>query len=140
MSSLAQEANSPGSTTHRSLLFFVIRDFVGTTPLKALQKTLMEDMARLWDSISKPAGLERAAVHDYFDFQFYGLPHKTYQPEKFVEETKKLSLRFHEGQKDTALNARNGEFSEGGVFLPEYHRRIPADGFSVYAEIGRAHV
>ena len=23
---------------------------------------------------------------------------------------------------------------EGGVFLPEYHRRIPADGFSVYAE------
>ena len=25
------------------------------------------------------------------------------------------------------------EFS-GGVFLPEYHRRIPADGFSVYAE------
>lgn len=23
---------------------------------------------------------------------------------------------------------------EGGIFLPEYHRRIPADGFSVYAE------
>jgi protein SEY1 len=23
---------------------------------------------------------------------------------------------------------------DGGVFLPEYHRRIPADGFSVYAE------
>jgi hypothetical protein len=122
------------STTHRSLLFFVIRDFVGGTPLKALQKTLMEDMSRLWDSISKPSGLERSSVHDYFDFQFYGLPHKSYQPEKFVEETKKLSLRFREGQKNAQLDAHNGEFSEGGVFLPEYHRRIPADGFSVYAE------
>lgn len=112
----------------------MIRDYVGTTPLKALQKTLMEDMSRLWDSISKPPGLERSTVHDYFDFQFYGLPHKAYQPDRFVEETKKLSHRFHEGQKDASLNAQNGEFSEGGVFLPEYHRRIPADGFSVYAE------
>ncbi|GFF48023.1 protein sey1 [Aspergillus udagawae] len=122
------------NTTHRSLLFFVIRDFVGTTPLKNLQKTLMEDMSRLWESISKPPGLENSSVHDYFDFQFYGLPHKSYQPEQFVTETKKLSLRFREGQRDPSMDARRGEFSEGGVFLPEYHRRIPADGFSRYAE------
>ncbi|GMG28471.1 unnamed protein product [Aspergillus oryzae var. brunneus] len=94
----------------------------------------MEDMARLWDSISKPGGLENSNVHDYFDFQFYGLPHKGYQPEKFVEETQKLSLRFCDGQRDPNLDARKGEFSDGGVFLPEYHRRIPADGFSRYAE------
>ncbi|GLA02696.1 dynamin-like GTPase that mediates homotypic ER fusion [Aspergillus niger] len=122
------------ATSHRSLLFFVIRDFVGNTPLQNLQRTLMEDMSRLWDSISKPAGLEHSSVHDYFDFQFYGLPHKSYQPEQFVAETKKLSLRFREGQKDPSLDARKGEFSDGGVFLPEYHRRIPADGFSHYAE------
>lgn len=122
------------STTHRSLLFFVIRDFVGTTPLKNLQKTLTEDISRLWDSISKPTGLENSSVHDYFDFQFYGLPHKAYQPDKFVEETNKLSLRFREGHKDLNLDPRKGEFSEGGVFLPEYHRRIPADGVSKYAE------
>ncbi|KAI9923583.1 hypothetical protein ASPWEDRAFT_503757 [Aspergillus wentii DTO 134E9] len=122
------------NTTHRSLLFFVIRDFVGTTPLKNLQKTLMEDISGLWDSISKPAGLETATVHDYFDFQFYGLPHKSYQPEQFVAETKKLSLRFREDHKDPTMNALKGEFSDGGVFLPEYHRRIPADGFSRYAE------
>lgn len=122
------------STTHRSLLFFVIRDFVGTTPLQNLQKTLMEDMSRLWDSISKPAGLENAPVHDYFDFQFYGLPHKGYQPDQFVAETQKLSLRFRAAQRDPTLDAQKGEFSDGGVFLPEYHRRIPADGFSHYAE------
>lgn len=122
------------STTHRSLLFFVIRDFVGTTPLKNLQKTLMEDMSKLWDSISKPTGLEDATVHDYFDFQFYGLPHKAYQPDQFVTETNKLSLRFRAGQKDPTLDARKGEFSEEGVFLPEYHRRIPADGVARYTE------
>ncbi|PYH99306.1 root hair defective 3 GTP-binding protein [Aspergillus ellipticus CBS 707.79] len=122
------------STTHRSLLFFVIRDFVGNTPLQNLQKTLLEDVSRLWDSIAKPAGLERATVHDYFDFQFYGLPHKTYQQDLFVAETKKLSLRFRDGQKDLNLDPLKGEFSDGGVFLPEYHRRIPADGFSRYAE------
>lgn len=115
-------------------MFFVIRDYVGTTPLRNLQKTLLEDLTRLWESISKPAGLENSTIHDYFDFQFYGLPHKGYQPEQFVAETKKLSTRFREDKRDTRLNALNGEFSDGGVFLPEYHRRIPADGFAHYAE------
>ncbi|KAJ5917600.1 Protein sey1 [Penicillium verhagenii] len=122
------------NTTHRSLLFFVIRDFIGTTPLKNLQKTLLEDLSRLWDTISKPAGLEKSTIHDYFDFQFYGLPHKGYQPDQFVAEGKKLALRFREGFRDPKRDALKGEFSEGGVFLPEYHRRIPADGFSHYAE------
>ncbi|KAE8149397.1 protein sey1 [Aspergillus avenaceus] len=122
------------NTTHRSLLFFVIRDYSGMTPLQNLQRTLMEDMSRLWDSISKPSGLEKSTAYDYFDFQFYGLPHKGYQPDKFVEETKNLRLRFRDGQKDPSLNAEKGEFSNSGVFLPEYHRRIPADGFARYAE------
>ncbi|EKV06783.1 Protein sey1 [Penicillium digitatum] len=122
------------SATHRSLLFFVIRDFIGTTPLKNLQKTLLEDLSRLWDTISKPAGLEKSTIHNYFDFQFYGLPHKGYQPDQFAAETKKLGLRFREGHRDPTRDALKGEFSEGGVFLPEYHRRIPADGFSHYAE------
>lgn len=39
---------------------------------------------------------------------------------------KKLGTRFREGKK--------GDSPENGVFLPEYHRRIPADGFAHYAE------
>lgn len=43
-------------------------------------------------------------------------------------------MRFREGTKDPMRDPLQGEFSEGGVFLPEYHRRIPADGFAKYAE------
>ncbi|RMZ83871.1 hypothetical protein DV737_g1488, partial [Chaetothyriales sp. CBS 132003] len=102
-----------GKSRSRSLLYFVIRDFLGTTPLQNLRNTLMQDMARIWASLSKPPGLETSSIDDYFDFAFTALPHKLYQP----EQRDALRTQF-----------------EGGVFLPEYHRRIPADGFSHYAE------
>ncbi|PGH00096.1 protein SEY1 [Blastomyces parvus] len=122
-------------STPRSLLFFVIRDFLGTTPLQNLQNTLLQDLNRIWSSLSKPAGLENSTIDDYFDFAFAGLPHKNFQPEKFVDEVQKLSTRFRDGHRDPAnANSRGAGSIEGGIFLPEYHRRIPADGFAIYAE------
>ncbi|ERT00165.1 protein SEY1 [Sporothrix schenckii 1099-18] len=115
--------------TPRSLLFFVIRDFIGNTPLSNLRNTLVQDLTKIWSSISKPAGLENATIDDYFDFAFAALPHKILQPDKFVTEVDTLGRRFVAGHRSTT----DQEFV-GGVFLPEYHRRIPADGFSVYAE------
>lgn len=82
--------------------------------------------------MSKPPGLEKSTIHDYFDFAFYGLPHKGYQPEQFAAEVKKLGTRFREGHKDPRKDLL--EINESGVFLPEYHRRIPVDGFAKYAE------
>ncbi|KAI1961168.1 Dynamin-like GTPase that mediates homotypic ER fusion [Ophidiomyces ophidiicola] len=117
-------------STPRSLLFFVIRDFLGTTPLQNLQNTLMQDLQRIWASLSKPPGLEHSTIDDYFDFEFAALPHKNFQPEKFVTEVHKLSKRFREGHREPLKSNK----AEGGIFLPEYHRRIPADGFAVYAE------
>ncbi|TPX20499.1 Dynamin-like GTPase that mediates homotypic ER fusion [Coccidioides immitis] len=117
-------------STPRSLLFFVIRDFLGTTPLQNLQNTLMQDLQRIWTSLSKPPGLENSTIEDYFDFEFAALPHKNFQTDKFVAEVKKLSMRFREGHRDPS----KGNKTEGGIFLSEYHRRIPADGFAVYAE------
>lgn len=116
-------------STPRSLLFFVIRDFIGNTPLSNLRNTLVQDLTKIWSSISKPTGLENATIDDYFDFAFAALPHKILQPDKFVTEVETLGRRFVAGHRSTA----DQEFV-GGVFLPEYHRRIPADGFSVYAE------
>ncbi|KAH8677745.1 protein SEY1 [Xylariales sp. PMI_506] len=119
----------------RSLLFFVIRDHIGNTPLSNLRNTLLLDLAKLWSSISKPAGLENSRIEDYFDFAFSALPHKILQPEKFISEVDKLGQRFVAGSRSSKVQGEHGEQElDGGVFLPEYHRRIPADGFSVYAE------
>ncbi|KAK4156355.1 protein SEY1 [Chaetomidium leptoderma] len=113
----------------RSLLFFVIRDHIGNTPLANLRDTLIQDLNKIWSAISKPQGLETSNIEDYFDFAFAALPHKILQPDKFIEEIDKLSTRFTAGHR----SAKDQEFL-GGVFLPEYHRRIPADGLSIYAE------
>jgi hypothetical protein len=120
-------------TIPKSLLFFVIRDHLGTTPLKNLQNTLIQDLSKLWSTISKPAGLENSRIEDYFDFAFVALPHKILQPEKFEEAVTKLSQRFKEGYNDPRKSGLIDE-AELPIFLPQYHRRIPADGFPVYAE------
>lgn len=79
--------------------------------------------------------MEKSKIEDYFDFAFSALPHKILQPERFVSEVNKLGLRFSEGHRDPRRDAFKSEQElEGGIFLPEYHRRIPADGFSIYAE------
>ncbi|KAK8134052.1 Protein SEY1 [Apiospora sp. TS-2023a] len=122
-------------STPRSLLFFVIRDHIGNTPLSNLRNTLVQDLSKLWDTISKPQGLEKSRIEDYFDFAFSALPHKILQPEKFVSEVDRLGRRFISGTRSGKTSSEHGDQElEGGVFLPEYHRRIPADGFSVYAE------
>ncbi|MCJ1265835.1 Dynamin-like GTPase that mediates homotypic ER fusion [Lobaria immixta] len=119
----------------RSLLFFVIRDHLGTTPLANLRNTLIQDLSRIWSGLSKPAGMEKSKIEDYFDFAFSALPHKILQPERFVSEVAKLGTRFREGHRDSRRDALKGDQElEGGIFFPEYHRRIPADGFSIYAE------
>jgi hypothetical protein len=97
----------------------------------------MQDLDRIWSSLSTPPGLEDSRINDFFDFEFVALPHKILQPEKFVEETQRLRKRFREGvppevEVMTGPNGVNGD--GGGVFLPAYHRRIPADGFPLYAE------
>ena len=120
-------------STSRSLLYFVIRDFLGTTPLQNLRNTLMQDMGRIWASLSKPAGLEKSRIDDYFDFAFTALPHKLYQPDQFTKAVNQMATRFREGHRDVRRDPLKQEF-EAGIFLPEYHRRIPADGFSHYAE------
>ncbi|CRK15468.1 hypothetical protein BN1708_017397, partial [Verticillium longisporum] len=52
------------------------------------------------------------------------------QADKFVTEVQNLGTRFTAGHR----KGTGDEEFDGGVFLPEYHRRIPADGFSIYAE------
>ncbi|PNS14463.1 Protein SEY1 [Sphaceloma murrayae] len=117
----------------RSLLFFVIRDHLGTTPLSNLRATLLADLSRIWSSLSKPPGLETSKIEDYFDFAFVALPHKILQPERFVSEVAKLGQRFREGYSDPKRRSFLLDDASLPILLPEYHRRIPADGFPHYA-------
>lgn len=108
-------------TKEKTLLFFVIRDHVGTAPLTNLSRTLQSDMERIWFGISKPEGLENCQIHDYFDFMYAALPHKMLQPDKFDEEVSKLRTRFTDRE------------DPNFVFLPHYHKRVPADGLDFYS-------
>ena len=118
----------------RSLLFFVIRDHLGNTPLSNLKNTLLQDLERIWSTLSKPQGLERSKIGDYFDFAFVALPHKVLQPERFEQEVQKLGTRFREGYRDSKTADLSLDEQSEPVLLPQYHRRIPADGFPMYAE------
>lgn len=79
--------------------------------------------------------MEKSKIDDYFDMAFVALPHKILQPEKFVSEVSKVGARFREGHRNARRDALlDDQDLERGLFLPEYHRRIPADGFPMYAE------
>jgi hypothetical protein len=114
--------NSCLSSNGRTLLLFVIRDHIGTTPLANLQATLTADLHRIWESLSKPQELQDRQLSDYFDLSFTALPHKVLVPDKFEAEVQNLRGRF--------INKSNPDF----LFKPAYHKRIPADGVAFYME------
>lgn len=78
--------------------------------------------------------MDNSRIEDYFDFGFAALPHKVLQADKFTTEVQNLGARFTAGNPTAKSTADTEQGLTGGLFLPEYHRRIPADGFSVYAE------
>ncbi|KIY67094.1 root hair defective 3 GTP-binding protein [Cylindrobasidium torrendii FP15055 ss-10] len=113
---------SQDSTSGRTCLLFVIRDHIGVTPLANLQNTLTQDILKIWDSLSKPAELADCKLSDYFDLSFTTLPHKILAADQFEAEVRKLRVRFTD------------KGSEGYLFKPAYHKRIPADGIPFYME------
>ncbi|KAH9892645.1 root hair defective 3 GTP-binding protein [Cubamyces lactineus] len=113
---------TPDGRNQRTLLLFVIRDHIGTTPLANLQATLSADMQKIWDTLSKPPELKDKQLSDYFDLSFAALPHKILAADKFESDAKELSRRFYDKSR------------EDYVFSPLYHKRIPADGVAFYME------
>jgi len=106
----------------KTLLLFVIRDFTGRTPMSNLSDVLTGELNKMWKDISKPEEYSESNLSDYFDLMFTSLPHKIFLPEQFEDEVEQLKGRFY--------NSEDPNY----VFKPKYHRGIPADGFSNYAE------
>lgn len=102
---------------HKTRLLFVIRDHV-SSPFETLCNTLRTDVNKIWSAISKPEVARNTSVTDYFDIDFFALPHKVLMRNEFYAKGKELRRRFHEKE----------------VFLAEYSRGVAADGFAAYAE------
>lgn len=113
---------SASTKPKRSRILFVIRDHIGTTPLVNLQATVIADLQRIWESLSKPPAAANTSLDDFFDLQFYALPHKILMPEQFSAGTTQLSQYFTDPSSSTY------------VFKPEYHRGVPIDGWPIYSE------
>lgn len=115
-------AHHGASRNQRTMLLFVIRDHIGTTPLENLKATLTADMQKIWETLSKPSELQDRKLSDYFDLSFAALPHKVLAADKFESEVQELRKRFADKSR------------EDYVFKPAYHKRIPADGVAFYME------
>lgn len=110
-----EEAGKP--RMHKTRLLFVLRDHV-TTPFERLCDTLRIDVDNIWNSITKPDAAVGTPLTDYFDLDFYALPHKVYEAAQFKVAGAELQRRFHDNE----------------LFLPEYSRGVAADDFATYAD------
>lgn len=111
-----------GAPKEKTLLLFVIRDYIGTTPLANLESTIRADLQRIWASLTKPEALAGAELSDFFDVSFSALPHKVLQAKEFDEGVMQLQRRF--------IDRSDPQY----VFQTEYHKRIPIDGLPHYLE------
>lgn len=111
-----------GGAKEKTLLLFVIRDFIGTTPLSNLETTVRVDLQRIWASLTKPEALQDAELGDFFDLMFTTLPHKVLQAKEFDAGVQDLQRRF--------LDRQDRDY----VFQTQYHKRIPIDGLPHYLE------
>lgn len=91
------------SSKGKTILLFVVRDYVGDTPKESLSKVLLDDMARIWQSIKLHADGAQSDLSDHFELRFCFLPHKVLQPEKFTEALSELRADFVKSQSPTYL-------------------------------------
>jgi len=110
------------SVKNKKLLFFVLRDHDGETPLEKLAARATDDVAKVWAMIDKPPQYQTSTIFDFFDLEFVSLPHYKFQKEKWLSDVKELRLRFENPESDKY------------ILKPHYKGDIPSDGFAQYAE------
>jgi hypothetical protein len=58
-----------------------------------LSETLGEDVAKMWDSISKPPQYVGSCIEDFFEIQYAALPHFEEKYDDFVADSIVLRRR-----------------------------------------------
>lgn len=106
-------------SSKKVLLLFVIRDYIGNTPLEAHKTTLCNELDKMWEGIKKPESLQDAKFTDFFDLEFRGFPHFVFQNDKFLEACSNL----------------RSEFDSEKVFNHDkykFNTKLPLDGWEMY--------
>ena len=76
-------------------LVFVLRDFNPHENNEESMRNLLEgNVKTIWKEIYKEEKYVNSTPHDFFDFEFYMLPHKIYQPKEFKEAALALREKF----------------------------------------------
>ncbi|KAL7716169.1 Protein SEY1-like protein 2 [Entamoeba marina] len=85
----------------KTLIVFVIRDREPDTPFEQLERAVMEDIMRIWDTVIPPEQFANSSVNRFFDFQFVSLPHYEHFYDDFVQEVQQLRKRFDASSDET---------------------------------------
>ena len=105
-------------------IVIVLRDFNEFQDDKdRLMDSILGDIKKIWGEIKKPDKFKDAAPEQFFKFDFYTLPHKFYEPQKFIDaiEVIKKDLRKPENEYEKYL------FDH-----VKYDNNVPIDGFAKY--------
>jgi len=54
---------------------------------------LQDEIVKIWDSMKKPAEFNNTPITQFFEFQFFALPHMKLEKEKFAREVQVLRDR-----------------------------------------------
>lgn len=103
-------------------LLFVLRDFNEAQNNKeSMIKLLETNVKTMWNEIYKTDKYENSSPHDFFEFDYYMMPHKIYQPTGFEEAARELRQRFRVDDPET-------------IFPKTESHNVPVDGLPMYIE------
>ncbi|MDP2434861.1 MAG: hypothetical protein Q8P67_03890 [archaeon] len=114
-------AQREAGTLPKHLLVFVLRDHM-LTPVAELRRMILDDMSRLWASITKPEKFAESAVEDFFDFEFVPLPNKVLAADQFLPAVEAFKQWFVNPSSEHYL------WKDG-----RYPVDVPSDGFIHYS-------
>jgi hypothetical protein len=75
-------------------LLFVLRDFDKRDNAERIKIILENDIRRIWSEIFKPDKFRDSQPEQFFKFEFFMMPHKNFEEEKFLEKAAELRDRF----------------------------------------------
>ncbi|KAJ6882695.1 hypothetical protein NC651_029085 [Populus alba x Populus x berolinensis] len=78
----------------KTTLLFVLRDHSTKTPLERLERSLREDIEKIWSEIAKPDAHKGTPLGDFFNVEVTALPSYEYEEQKFKDKVDWLRQRF----------------------------------------------